>query len=63
MKYIVKSLITFNDYEGLEVKPENKSITRKAGDIFTCTKDRYLYLKERNAVVLMGINKASKITK
>ena len=32
---------------GLEVNPENKSIIRKTGDIFTCTKDRYLYLKEK----------------
>lgn len=57
MRYIVKALITFNDYEGLEINPKNKSTTRKVGDIFTCTKDRYLYLKERKAVVLMGINK------
>ena len=55
--YIVKSLISFDDYEGLEVKPENPRIKRNINDIFNCTKERYEYLKENNAVELVGINK------
>lgn len=55
--YVVKSLISFDDYEGLEVKPENPKIKRNINDIFNCTKERYEYLKENKAVELVGINK------
>ena len=58
--FVVKSLIDFNDYEGKEPTPDTKFIERKVNDIFLCTKERYLQLKEHNAVMLYGINKVIK---
>lgn len=56
-RYIVKALIYFDDYEGKEITDNESAKKRKAGDIFQCYKKRYEYLKNKNAVVLMGINK------
>lgn len=54
--YIVKTIKNFND---MQEKTEMGTDTpRKVGDVFNCTKDRYLYLKEHNAVELVGIEKA-----
>ena len=56
--FVVKSLIDFNDYGGKETDPsKNQYIERKINDIFECTKERYVELKEHNAVMLYGINK------
>lgn len=52
--YKVKSLINFNDYNGGEIKG-NDYIIRRKGDVFTCTKERYEYLKEHNAVELVEV--------
>lgn len=56
--YIVIATREFDDYEGLECKPENHKEHRKKGDVFSCTKERYEYLKSNNAVLLRGIEKA-----
>jgi hypothetical protein len=56
--YIVIATREFDDYEGLECKPENHKEHRKKGDVFNCTKERYEYLKSNNAVLLRGIEKA-----
>jgi len=54
--YKVKSLVQFNDYGGKDINnPENPYIVRAVGDEFNCTAERYLYLKERNAVELIEI--------
>lgn len=59
--FVVKSLIDFNDYEGEEINPtKNNFVERKTNDIFLCTKERYLKLKEHGAVMLYGINKVIK---
>lgn len=55
--YIVKAKILFDDYEGLEIKPENPRIRRIAGDVFNCTKERFEHLKGLNLVDLVGIEK------
>lgn len=55
--YLVKTLVQFDDYEGLEIKPENPRVQRKINDIFNCTKERYEHLKDLNLVVLVGIEK------
>lgn len=55
--YIVKTIIQFDDYRGLEIIPENPKITRTIGDIFRCNKERYLVLKEKGLVYLVGIDK------
>ena len=52
--YIVKAVINFNDVE--EKTPEGLDTPRYAEkSIWNCTKKRYLYLKEHNAVILMCI--------
>ena len=56
-RYIVKAVMQFDDYQGKEISPENPKLTRNIGDIFRCNKDRYLYLKSRNLVFLVGIDK------
>lgn len=55
--YIVKALTNFDDYEGLEIKPENPRIRRNTNDIFNVKKERYEHLKELNLVMLVGIDK------
>lgn len=52
--YLAKALINFND---MEEKTEMGTDTpRKIGDVFNCTKERYEYLKSKNAVMLVGID-------
>lgn len=52
--YLVKATINFND---MEEKTEMGTDTpRKINDVFYCTKERYEYLKEHNAVMLVGID-------
>lgn len=58
--FVVKSLIDFNDYEGKDTSSQNEYVERKINDIFLCTKERYLQLKEHGAVMLYGINKVVK---
>lgn len=55
--YIVKALKVFDDYEGLEIKPENPHIRRIINATFNCTKERYELLKSKGLVQLMGIEK------
>lgn len=55
--YIVKALKGFDDYEGLEIKPENPHIRRIINATFNCTKERYEHLKSKGLVQLMGIEK------
>jgi len=55
--YIVKALTNFDDYEGLEIKPENPRIRRNTNDVFNVKKERYEHLKELNLVMLVGIDK------
>ena len=53
--YLVKATRRFND---TQEKNENGVDTpRNIGDVFHCTKERYEFLKENNAVTLMGIDK------
>lgn len=65
--YVVKATMQFDDYGGLEIKPENPRITRKIGDVFNVTKERYEYLEGRGLVTLVGIDKlpspVKKVTK
>ena len=56
-RYIVKVIKSFNDYGGQEIAEENKCIIRNIGDIYSCSKERYLFLKEHEVVILMGILK------
>lgn len=55
--YIVRATTPFDDYEGLEIKPENPKKHRNLKDIFNVTKERYEHLKNLNLVVLVGIDK------
>ena len=55
--YVVKALRGFDDYEGAEIKPENPHIWRNKDDIFRCTKERCEFLRSKNAVLLVGIDK------
>lgn len=56
--YIVKALINFDDYEGLDATdPQNPHIWRERNSIFNCTKERYEYLDFKKAVKFMGIEK------
>ena len=55
--YKVKTIRKFDDYKGLEIKPENPKIERQINDVFNVTKERYEYLKNLNLVVLVGIDK------
>ena len=50
-------LITFDDYKGLEIKPENPKVQRIKDGTFNVTKERYEYLKSKGLVQLMGIEK------
>jgi len=53
--YVVRAKFGFDDYEGLPVEPQNPHVWREKGVPFNCTKERYLYLKSKNAVDLVGI--------
>ena len=54
--YRVKATKKFNDYEGKDItNPDNSFVSRNIGDVFNCTGERYLYLKEHNAVELVEI--------
>lgn len=55
--YLVQATRKFDDYEGLEIKPENPKKERKLNDVFNVTKERYEYLKKLNYVMLVGIDK------
>lgn len=58
--YVVKAIIDFND---VEEKTEMGTDTPRQRNvsIWNCTKERYEYLKEHNAVELMGIDKIEEI--
>lgn len=58
--YVVRAIISFNDYEGKDINKSEEYIKRKIGDIFKCSSERYLYLKEHNAVELVEIEKTKK---
>lgn len=56
--YLVKALRLFNDYEGKDVNdPKNTFIVREKDSEFYCTKERFEYLNEKGAVMLLGIDK------
>jgi hypothetical protein len=57
-RYVVKALKGFNDYEGKECISTNPCVRRNVGDIFKCTKERCDYLRHKEAVVLLEIEKA-----
>ena len=53
-KYSVKAIRNFNDYEGRKTEGDD-FVFRKVGDEFDCSKERYLYLKDNDAVELIEI--------
>ena len=53
--YKVKAKIGFTDYLGKEIAPENEHFDRQIGDIWNCSKERYLFLYEHNAVDLVEV--------
>lgn len=55
--FIVIATREFDDYEGMPCIPENHKEHRKIGDTFYCTKERYEYLNQNKAVLLLGIDK------
>ena len=57
-RYVVKALKSFNDYEGKECVSTNPCVKRNIGDIFKCTKERCDFLRSKQAVVLVEIEKA-----
>ena len=59
--YIVKALFNFNDVE--EKMANGADTPRKINDVFECTKERYEFLKSKNAVMLVGINEFKPKTK
>lgn len=61
--YIVKTLVSFDDYQGLEIKPENPKVRRQLNETFTCSKERYEHLKSLGLVLLVGIEKAEPVKK
>lgn len=58
--YVVKALTNFDDYQGLEINPDNPKVRRSTKDVFNVTKERYEHLKKLNLVVLVGIDKVEK---
>ena len=52
--YLVKALINFNDT--MEKDKNGLDTPRKVTDEFYCDKERYEFLKSKNAVMLMGID-------
>ena len=61
--YVVKATAVFDDYEGLEIKPENPKIRRNLNDVFKVTKERYEHLQQLKLVILVGIDKIPAPTK
>lgn len=61
--YVVKATTVFDDYEGLEIKPENPKVRRNLNDVFNVTKERYEYLQQLKLVTLVGIDKIPTPTK
>ena len=59
--YLVKATINFNDT--MEKTEDGKDTPRQINDMFYCDKERYEFLKSKNAVILMGIDKIEKSTK
>ncbi len=62
--YLVKAIIEFNDT--VEKTSDGKDTHRPINDVFYCDKERYLFLKEHNAVMLVGIDEIKekpKVTK
>lgn len=57
--YFVKAIIAFNDT--MEKDKDGKDTPRTKNDTFYCTKERYEFLKEHNAVELMGIDKVEQV--
>lgn len=57
--YKVRATINFNDYEGKDINnPNNVFVEREANvSEWSCSAERYLYLKEHNAVELIEIEK------
>ena len=55
--YKVKALINFTDYLGKETVSENPHFDRVVGDEWTCSKERYEYLAEHNAVEIVEVEK------
>lgn len=52
--YKVKAVFDFNDTA--EKNEYGGDTPRKAGNIWNCTKERYEFLKSKNAVELVGID-------
>ena len=52
--YKVRALFSFNDTA--EKNQDGVDTPRKKDDIWNCTKERYEFLKDHNAVVLVGID-------
>lgn len=57
--YLVRAIKSFNDYDGADVNdPNNQFVKREANKSeWKVTKERYEYLKENNAIMLLGIDK------
>jgi hypothetical protein len=55
--YIVKVTRASGFNDTVEKNEDGVDTPRKYGDIFNCTKERYLFLKQNDAVVLRGIEK------
>ena len=53
--YTVKATRGFDDYGGKPTGNGNPFVQRKVNDIFDCTKERYLFLREHGAVELVEI--------
>ncbi|MBP5694459.1 MAG: hypothetical protein J6X03_03275 [Bacilli bacterium] len=58
--YVVKAIIDFNDVEEKTEMGTDTPIQRNVS-ILNCTKERYEYLKEHNAVELVGIDKIEEV--
>lgn len=52
--YKVRALFSFNDTA--EKTEAGTDTPRKKDDVWNCTKERYEFLKDHNAVVLVGID-------
>jgi len=58
--YLVKALINFSDTT--EKDEDGKDLLRQANiSIWYCDKERYEFLKSKNAVMLMGIDKIEEL--
>jgi hypothetical protein len=57
--YLVRAIKSFNDYDGSDVKDANNPYTPREANKseWKVTKERYEFLKQNNAVVLLGIDK------